>query len=100
MPLSTICTGCQAGAKIGATGAFLPGVVGALFAPILIWKIMISFMVGTASIMIAPSRLDASTENFLHWRSATTFNAFYPQVITGELSTNIGMGRSLMEELG
>jgi len=91
----------MAGAMIGAIGAFLLGVIGALCGMVLIFtKIMMAFMIGIAPIMIALSLFDITKDYFHRWLSATVSYALYPVVIAGVFSTVIGMSRSLMIELG
>ena len=91
----------MAGAMIGAIGAFLLGVIGALCGMVLIFaKIMMAFMIGIAPIMIALSLFDITKDYFHRWLSATVSYALYPVVIAGVFSTVIGMSRSLMTELG
>jgi type IV secretion system protein VirB6 len=91
----------MAGAIIGAIGAFLLGVIGALCGLVLIFaKIMITFMIGIAPIMIALSLFDITKDYFLRWLSSTVSYALYPLVIAGVFSTIIGMAQSLMAELG
>ena len=91
----------MAGALIGAIGAFLLGVIGALCGLVLIFaKIMLAFMIGIAPIMIALSLFDVSKDYFHRWLSSTVSYALYPLVIAGVFSTVVGMSRSLMTELG
>ena len=91
----------MAGAMIGAIGAFLLGVIGALCGLVLIFaKIMLAFMIGIAPIMIALSLFDVSKDYFHRWLSSTASYALYPLVIAGVFSTLVGMSRSLMSELG
>ena len=91
----------MAGALIGAIGAFLLGVIGALCGLVLIFaKIMLAFMIGIAPIMIALSLFDVSKDYFHRWLSSTVSYALYPLVIAGVFSTVVGMSRSLMSELG
>lgn len=91
----------MAGALIGAIGAFLLGVIGALCGLVLIFaKIMLAFMIGIAPIMIALSLFDVSKDYFHRWLSSTVSYALYPLVIAGVFSTVVGMSRSLMAELG
>jgi type IV secretion system protein VirB6 len=91
----------MAGALIGAIGAFLLGVIGALCGLVLIFaKIMLAFMIGIAPIMIALSLFDVSKDYFHRWLSSTVSYALYPLVIAGVFSSVVGMSRSLMTELG
>lgn len=91
----------MAGALIGAIGAFLLGVIGALCGLVLIFaKIMMAFMIGIAPIMIALSLFEVTKDYFHRWLSATVSYALYPLVIAGVFSTVVGMSNSLLAELG
>lgn len=91
----------MAGAFIGAIGAFLLGVIGALCGLVLIFaKIMIAFMIGIAPIMIALSLFEVTKDYFHRWLSGTVSYALYPLVIAGVFSTVVGMSNALLAELG
>ena len=91
----------MAGAMIGALGAFFLGVVGALCGLVLIFaKIMLTFMLGTAPVMIGLSMFEATKDYFHRWLSSTLSYAMYPLVIAGVFSTVVGMAQSLFTTLG
>ena len=61
-----------AGAMAGALGAFVPGVIGALCGLVLIFaKIMLTFMLGIAPVMIGLSMFEATKDYFHRWLSST-----------------------------
>ena len=91
----------MAGAMIGALGAFVLGVIGALCGLVLIFaKIMLTFMLGIAPIMIGLSMFEATKDYFQRWLSSTLSYAIYPIVIAGVFSTIVGMAQSLFTTLG
>jgi type IV secretion system protein VirB6 len=91
----------MAGAMMGALGAFFLGVVGALCGLVLIFaKIMLTFMLGIAPVMIGLSLFEATKDYFHRWLSSTVSYALYPLVIAGVFSTIVGMAKSLFATLG
>ncbi len=91
----------MAGAMMGALGAFFLGVVGALCGLVLIFaKIMLTFMLGIAPVMIGLSLFEATKDYFHRWLSSTVSYALYPLVIAGVFSTIVGMAQSLFATLG
>ena len=91
----------MAGAMMGALGAFFLGVVGALCGLVLIFaKIMLTFMLGIAPVMIGLSLFEATKNYFHRWLSSTVSYAMYPLVIAGVFSTIVGMAQSLFSTLG
>lgn len=91
----------MAGAMMGALGAFFLGVVGALCGLVLIFaKIMLTFMLGIAPVMIGLSMFEATKDYFHRWLSSTLSYAMYPLVIAGVFSTIVGMAQSLFTTLG
>ena len=91
----------MAGAMMGALGAFFLGIVGALCGLVLIFaKIMLTFMLGIAPIMIGLSMFEMTKDYFHRWLSSTLSYAMYPIVIAGVFSTIVGMAQSLFTTLG
>ena len=91
----------MAGAMMGALGAFFLGVVGALCGLVLIFaKIMLTFMLGIAPVMIGLSLFEATKDYFHRWLSSTVSYAMNPLVIAGVFSTIAGMAQSLFSTLG
>lgn len=91
----------MAGSILGIAGAAALGLLGALCGGLLIFaRIMITFMLGIAPLMIAASMFDVTKDFFQRWLSATISYALYPVVIAGVFSTIVGMTQGMLSTLG